>query len=211
MPHVRVFAAFAVLALLAPARTQGGGDEVLENIPVPTTAQESFSTADVVTTAKTIDPANGAEVEQAINDGNLGIVEFHDPGNFGFHDYNTIGLNPDFGVLVMAVAILHEWWHVERCGGGPSNGGTTNYSPPQDPCGACQHVQATSNSWTQLSEALCNPPCPTPFPLEACRAREDLKSIAKEQFSRCGNSSCPSKPTWTSLANWTKECFCCTL
>lgn len=171
------------------------GDDALENLPIPVE----------------LDPLNGPALAQAVAEGRTGLVEFHDPDNFGAHDFNTVALSPEFGNTVMAIALLHEWKHVKECGVGLSHGGVADSPPQSDPCAACGHVLETAASWTKLTLATCSPPCPWPLDIKACEARDKFRQAAKKQWERCKKSACTSKPTWGALASWSLECYCCTL
>jgi hypothetical protein len=199
-----------VLAL-GPLQNSVIGDDVVENISLPTKAP-TFDVSRVVAKAKSLDPVNGAAIEQALSStARIKIVQFHAEGNFGIHDYNTIGLNSDYPLLVMAVALLHEWEHVKDCGDGPGNGGVAN-SPAASNCSACEHLPLTAASYVLLFNNLCDLPCQSMSSAllkKACESLREFKELSKDQNTRCQASTCGNKPSWSSLANWSATCPCC--
>ncbi len=91
------------------------------------------------------------EIRNAMNAGRVAVGVIPPwQGIYGTHDWNTIGISPYATTPALAAIVLaHEWTHVERCSGGPSQGGTT-YDPSggtaSNPCGPVSHMGDTSDS-----------------------------------------------------------------
>ena len=166
----------------------------------------------MINKAKQIDAVAGAQIQQAKDSGGVGFGEIHEARLYGTHDYNTVALNPDYGVLVSAVSLLHEWIHIGECGGGPSNGGTAGDGRVGTSCYRCEHAQMTANSWTLISNAFCElwDPASTGVSRKVvCDVLKDLKDAAYQQYLKCIASQCTGYLPFSDLANWTLPCLNC--
>lgn len=180
---------------------QGVGDNYAQGLLAPQTAP-SYPVQEVIDIAKQMDPDAGAAIQQAYDDGDLGFSEFHSDGNYGFHDWNTVCINPDNGLPTAAAALLHEWGHVENCTP-PSQGGSGHDDRVGDPCFQCIHAQMTADSFTNVAMFACDAGISGNFgAIDPCDILDDLEDKAREQHAKCAAGSCASVPDVEGMADW---------
>ncbi len=160
------------MLLVVIASAPVGGDRVFERTLDPMTQRplevgsiDRESLVDALDKAGQIDPQAGARRRTAISSGSLevGVLPEQFGSNWGYHDFNTIGVNKgvcEGAPSALAIVLLHELWHSEACGGGPSQGGTYNdprvVPTPQNPCAPTAHLPGQATTIAQACEACCD-------------------------------------------------------
>ncbi len=201
-----------VISLVAATSAQG--DDIAQDLTFPTSSP-TFSVNDVVDAATQLDPNGGSAVGTAIANGSVNVVEFNAPGNYGYHDWNTIALNPAYGVNVMAIALLHEWNHVTNCtppgSGGSGHDDRSPGGPAHTSCWPCTHAQMIADDWTYLTEFVCISGITASFPVDPCELLDDLQSLAQAEHTACGSAQppCTGIPNFDDLADWDMICPAC--
>ncbi|MCP4006906.1 MAG: hypothetical protein GY725_22225 [bacterium] len=112
-----------------------------------------------IAVAATIDCDAAADISAAIAADCLRLAWLPNVGSPpGAHDYNTIAIRPGLSPFACAVALLHEWEHVQNTNGGPAHGGTIGDGRTGSECYDCIHAFMNLQSWHELANLICDPP-----------------------------------------------------
>lgn len=147
-PHALLVPA---LSIFVPGRGVGG-DVILDTGPGLATSAMPTPVRDAgMAVASEMDPGATAEIQEALDNGDLELAEIWGPGPVGAHDHNTIAVRKASSPEVVAVALLHEWEHIENCD--PGDKGDSRRS---DPCYECTHAAMNFNSASALESMICS-------------------------------------------------------
>lgn len=134
-----------------------------------------------------IDPQAGTQIGDAIDAENLKIGYLSGPkDNIAYHDKGTILINGSWwNTGVLAVAILHEWQHIQRI---PSSAPPDERdSDDSDPCDVCAHSLNHASTGDQLVCAAQNGDISQE---ELCDAIGRNAETGKKMWAKCRHSGC---------------------
>jgi len=210
-----------ILALCIGLAFQDHGDHQLETAGINVIPVDP--PGDLLDKIKTIDSQAGALIEQAYLDGYIGFVTFTDEGNFGVHDYNTIGYTAVRNQWIQALAILHEWDHICNAPHDPTSPPLEPPAPPHDirildPCFACTHLEMVVEDLADLDQLFCGDALQGGDSWDCWVAYREIFEIACDLYERCQQTAVYDPAQCEQIAasatnpdHIERECILCTI
>ena len=135
-----------------PNNSPSGGDTNLSTSGLATWPMEQQAINDALAAAAQIDAGAAATLAGKVAQGDIGVAYiWSSDGPPGSHDSDTIAVRKGESAEVTAVAMLHEWEHIQNCG--PGDEGDSRRT---DPCYPCIHAAMNANSANQLAHSICH-------------------------------------------------------
>lgn len=211
--------ALLLVFLFCPARSSDlvfeGASDLRTQRPLEVSPIDRGQLDEALDVAEQVDPQAGARLRNAINSGaiSVGVLPESFGSNWGFHDFNTIGVNKgvcDRMPTALALVLLHEFGHVEPCGGGPTQGGSVNdptVTPTSsNPCAPANHLTGQAATIAQACEACCNASAREMTTL--CVLIDDTVQAMYDSSDRALRAGCPPASVPDPALLYPEFCHC---
>ena len=197
----------------------GDGDYDLMDLDCATSPMPSADVAAAVAAVKQINEEAGGQLEEDLLLGKIQLVVYTIPdvpgaagsGTFGYHDWNTIGVNASAPADLVAYTLLHEQVH---CGmsDSPGIGGTGHDARSTNPCFPCIHANMTATTILNLAEDICqNFALPPTVLAQLCQVMNQLREeVEADRAKHCPGtvpeSYCVNPPSAIPLPSSCPSC-----